>query len=378
MAEKLSIRIQLEGAKEIEKQLESLGDTGKQAFAELAQEAEKTGRKLDQVKPEEITKKIEDLGVKGEGAFQKISAALSKAGGIKDFSGQVKIAEEAMEKFGVSAARALGPIGGILRALGPIGIGLGIVAAGLVTVSGAAIKTAGEISQITAEAAKLGLTFEEFKKLQDGLGQIGVSLEAASKGIATFAGELDKLKVAEVKKDLDALNEGIKLGYGIQGTENLLRLKAAAEGVGPAAVAARAALNTLGVGVAAGIDPVADALNRLGISALDTARALPVVRDVLRQMPDNAQRTAIAIQYLGEAGLQTIGKVSPLTAAMNRLSAAWDRFTTVEPSPMLIATIDAITAQLEKHVAKSQFRPRFVNGERADAHRAALRYYFKY
>jgi len=42
------------------------------------------------------------------------------------------------------------------------------------------------------------------------------------------------------------------------------------------------------------------------------------------------------------------------------------------------ATTGAITARLKKHIAKSQFRPLFVNGERADAHHVALRYYFKY
>ncbi len=42
------------------------------------------------------------------------------------------------------------------------------------------------------------------------------------------------------------------------------------------------------------------------------------------------------------------------------------------------ATTALIIARLKKHIAKSQFRPRFVNGERADAHRVELRYYFKY
>jgi hypothetical protein len=41
-------------------------------------------------------------------------------------------------------------------------------------------------------------------------------------------------------------------------------------------------------------------------------------------------------------------------------------------------TTAAIMARLKKHIAKSQFRPRFVNGERADAQRVELRYYFKY
>jgi hypothetical protein len=42
------------------------------------------------------------------------------------------------------------------------------------------------------------------------------------------------------------------------------------------------------------------------------------------------------------------------------------------------ATMASITARLEKHIAKSQFRPRFVHGERTDAQLVALRYYFKY
>jgi len=349
MAEKLSIRIQLEGAKEIEAQLESLGDAGKQAFVELSKEAEKTGRKLDQVKPEEITKKIEELGVKGEGAFEKIGAALSKASGIKDFAGQVQVAEDAMSKFGLSATKALGPIGGIARMLGPIGISLAAVASGLVYFGGAAIKTAADISKVTAEAAKLGLTLEQFKQLQVGIGQLGAAWEDASKGIAQLGSAIDKLKVAEVKQDLDALNEGIKLGYGIQGTESLLRLKAAAEGVGPAAKAARAALEQLGVGVAAGIDPVAEALKRLGISALDTARAFPVIRDVLLQMPDNANRTALALEYLGDAGLAVVGKISPITAELNKLNAEWQKQQQQQPSQAMLFFLEMMNAALIKH-----------------------------
>ncbi len=42
------------------------------------------------------------------------------------------------------------------------------------------------------------------------------------------------------------------------------------------------------------------------------------------------------------------------------------------------AETDAITARLKKYIAKSQFRPRFVNGERTDEQLVAMRYYFKY
>jgi hypothetical protein len=38
----------------------------------------------------------------------------------------------------------------------------------------------------------------------------------------------------------------------------------------------------------------------------------------------------------------------------------------------------AIAARLKKYVAKSQFRPRFVNGERTEQQLVAMRYYFKY
>jgi hypothetical protein len=41
-------------------------------------------------------------------------------------------------------------------------------------------------------------------------------------------------------------------------------------------------------------------------------------------------------------------------------------------------TTAAIMARLERYIARAQFRPRFVNGERVDSHRVALRYYFKY
>ena len=38
----------------------------------------------------------------------------------------------------------------------------------------------------------------------------------------------------------------------------------------------------------------------------------------------------------------------------------------------------AIATRLKKYVAKSQFRPRFVNGERTEQQLVAMRYYFKY
>jgi hypothetical protein len=52
--------------------------------------------------------------------------------------------------------------------------------------------------------------------------------------------------------------------------------------------------------------------------------------------------------------------------------------TRVDVTERSVEATDAIVQRLKKYVAKSVFRPRFVNGEWANEDRVSLRYYFNY
>jgi len=341
MAEKLSITIALEGGKAIEQQLEGIGDAGKKAFEEIAQAAEKAGG-FKNLKPEEVTAKLKDMGVVGKEAFDKIKDAVASASNWERVVGAVQGVEKGFTGLASAAA-------GFARALGPIGVAASAVAVGLVKVMGDAAEA---INKVDAAAIQAGLSIEKFDKISQTFQQAGISAGAAAQGIAKITSVMEQANLEKVTQSLKELQEASTRGFGGQGTAQMQFLFETAQKVGPAADAARAALEKLGV-----VNIPESPVTRLKEIITSSNGAVAAARGLiaaLEAMPDTAQRSAAAIaildQKLGTELVQAL-RTGSLTAAQfdqvvntltqnqanaanlweqnsNKMSSSWERFKT--------------------------------------------------
>lgn len=287
MVEKISVQIALEGGAEIARQLEDIGQAGQKAFADLANSAAQVGG-FKNLKPEEVTAKLQQMGITGVDAINKIQRAIQQAGRLESIVQGVQSVENAL----LGLARAL-----------PV-IGVAAVAA-FTAAAKATIAFAETLNKTSDQAVKLGLSFEQFKNLQNTLETIGVSSQAAASGFGKFEQELQK---------------------------------------------------------AAQADPGSN-LALFGLNADAAQQQLARFLDQLRQMPDGLQRTNLAIAQLGEtAGIQFIQglraaegsmstserKAYDLGQALERLSTAWKNFGSIQLAPGLAAGIDIVTASIQR------------------------------
>jgi hypothetical protein len=355
MVEKISVQIALEGGEEIERQLADIGEAGQKAFADISKSAEQVGG-FKNLKPEEVTQKLKDMGVTGVDAIEKIQKAVASARWLEGIVQGVATVETAL----LSLAKAAGVIGLVVSA----------VFAKMIKPT---LAFAEAISKADQEAIKLGLSIEQFDRLRGGLEQAGLSAKAIGEGIATLKAELDKVQLERINTAFKELQDAATRGFGAQGTAQLKLLQEAAQGTGEAAELARRRLVELGLAdPSEKLSATAEALKALGISATDVSTALPQIVEKLRQMPDGAQRTALAIQLFGKtAGAELVqalrtggvaidqfvqkqqqltqdqaNTANALEQSINRLSAAWGRFNSLAIAPALTAGIDAATASL--------------------------------
>ena len=357
MAEKLSIQIALEGGKEIERQLEGIGDAGKKAFEDIAQSAEQVGG-FKNLEPEEVTAKLKDAGLVGTEAFDKIKTAVANASRMESVVIGIQSVENAFGKVVQTASSVVGAFKGAAI------IGM------LTQVVRSVLATADAITDVNTQAQKLGLTIEQFDQLRIGFEKAGISAKAIGDGIAHFKGELDKVNLEGLKTAFKELEEAAKRGFGAQGTAQLKLLENAAKGTGEAAKQARGYLEKLGLPIS---EEGKTALERLGVTATTTAEGLREAMVALQQMPDSAQRTALAFEILGNtmgpqfiAALQTgsfkieefFNKTNTLTQeqavqaaklqqAWNQLGAAWERFSSLTLSPVIIKGLKLLTTELQ-------------------------------
>ena len=87
MVEKLSIQIDLEGAEQVQGDLENIGKTGQKAFADISKAAETANTSLSF---EEATKSIAALGKTAKEAFEGAAAAAQKFGASQQQIAQVE------------------------------------------------------------------------------------------------------------------------------------------------------------------------------------------------------------------------------------------------------------------------------------------------
>src|SRR5262245_24844149 len=155
MAEKINIEIDLEGGAEVERQLSDIGKAGQQAFGDIQNAA-------DQIDLSSATDALNNVqtAVQGAATFEKIVQGIGKVQGAFDGLGN------AATKMAAKLTRSLGAVGVFARALGPVGIALGVA-------GGAFIKfgddAADALNKLTVAGAKLGQTPQQFDTLQKAL-----------------------------------------------------------------------------------------------------------------------------------------------------------------------------------------------------------------
>jgi hypothetical protein len=226
---KLSVQIQLDGAKEIEQQLAGISKAGQQCFADISKAAEQAGgfAKLD---PAVIEQKFKALGVVVPAEMDKIKAALQSSGNLEAAVLGVANLERGFNKTTVAARAAtgalgltrgeVGALGKALRsvdlgvfgsqialmsrvggAFGPIAIGITAFAGAIVGAAAALIKFATSASATEKSLTQLqkvsGVSFQSLSALQEVFAAGGTS---ANKFAEEFGNLSEKIAAAGQQK----------------------------------------------------------------------------------------------------------------------------------------------------------------------------------
>src|SRR5580765_1433576 len=264
MAEKLSVEIALEGAKEIEAQLASLGKAGQKCFDDISAAAAKAGG-FDKLDPSQATKSMEKFGVTTEAAVNKITEAVKIASRFETMVNIVKSVENAFTNLGATiskvvtilakheaASLGLGRAGvaaatAIVTAFGPIGIIIAVIAVALAALGVIFLKVQQSIQKIDAEAIGLGTTLEVFSKLRTGLLAVGITADAVSAGFKELQSSIQSVTLGAIAKAITDAQKEIAAGFAPT-TAQVKLLRDAANSATPAiAAAGQAALKTLGL-----------------------------------------------------------------------------------------------------------------------------------
>jgi len=279
----------------------------------------------------EIERQLGDLGKAGETAFKLIGAAAEEVGGFKNLD--VKEVQNQLVKTGVLGEDAINRILNAVKTAGRFETLLG----GLQDVQ-SAFKNIGQ-------AVKLVTTI---------LGPLGIAFGAIA-GKVTEA-VTSTIKMSEAIGKVSA--EAIKLHTSV---EQLDRLRLGLERAGISAQNINPAIKQFG-----------DELEKLGIDRRATTEMLPQLVRQLQGMPDDANRSALAIRFFGEAvGVELIqnlragrsgfdqfvtgndvltqravNNATNLRVSMNQATSAWERLRDTSGSPLLIASLDLATAAL--------------------------------
>lgn len=329
MVERLSVKIALEGGKEIERQLEGIGEAGQKAFADIAKSAEAVGG-FKNLKPEEVTAKLKDMGVVGTEAFNKIRDAVASAARLESVVESIGRVEQAV----VALAR---------------GFGL------LVLVVGAAAKemtsAAEAIGKINAEAAKLGLSIEKFDAMRMALEQAGLSAKGVSEAIGKVQSDVEKVNLDNLKKAISDVETALKKDLGPSAIrKQFAEIEQAATQAGAAGKLAREFLEKIGAPIP---NSAAKTLDDIRAAGGSTNEVLANLVRAFQQMPDSVERSRLAVETFGQtAGPQliaairsgsipaidefiakqgvltqaTVDSAAEMEAAMNRGTAARQRF----------------------------------------------------
>src|SRR5262245_26813158 len=267
MAEKINIEIDLEGGAEVEKQLADIGRAGQQAFGDIQNAA-------DQIDLSSATDALNNVqtAMQGAATFEKIVQGIGKVQSGFDALGN------ADSRMATRLTRSLGVFGSFARALGPVGIALGVL-------GGAFIKfgddSADALSKLTVAAAKLGETPQQLDRVQKALAQFGAAPDDISSGLQ------------KLKESLAGEFFPVSLTQGLQNFISQL------ERMPDSVARTQLAIQTLGEGLGGAV-----------IAGLQTGTL-------------SAQNFATALGQISPATQQQINEANKYQIALAQLSAAW-------------------------------------------------------
>jgi hypothetical protein len=420
MAQKISVQIALEGGAELQRQLAAIGDQGEAAFKQIDRAAQQVGG-FRNLNTEAVEQSLKKVGITGVASINSIQQAVKEAGRLEELAQGVAKLEVGANKvtaaFGltrreINGVRAalrqidLGPLGSQLGALARVGaafkgpgVAIAAIAGGLAAATKVTINFAQSIAKAADEAAKLGISFQQFDKLRATMEAAGVPAEGISKAIENIAKATEQADLDKVTNAIKDLQDAATRGFGAQGTEQLKTLEEAAKGIGPAADKARDALKEMGIAPARSLKELVDQLGKLQgltaflgqvqaggataslkefIAAFGQTQGFQAFLQQLAAMPNEVQRNKLAMDQLGisadtlnkvlermRSGQPLTGLISPddvakaneLTGAIERLKASWDRLGSVGLAPTLTVGLDVATAAVQRLNEQLQQNP---------------------
>lgn len=234
--------------------------------------------------------------------------------------------ESSFSRLGGVLETALAPMGEIGQVLGGA---LNTVA----TTAGGAARELGNLGALSTDVF---------------LGGIGTASVAAAAALATLA-----IKGSDVVENFALVSE--KTGIGIS---QLQTWQAAGETVGVSLedmVGGMRKFDEALSGTMPGATAVRAEMQKLGITSHDNNEALLQLADAFRQMPDGAEKSALAVELLGRSGLNLIPILDKGRAGIEEFQGIVDEFGPTISDGAISATDDWKKSTLEMNEAWQRF-----------------------
>jgi len=334
MVAKLSARIELEGGKEIERQLESLSKSAQKVFSDINKAASKAGG-FDNLDTGAVDKTIASAKLAGD-EIEKVKKLLGDTAKLEKLVQALSLVDGQFNKLGISARAlllVLGPVGAIVTVLS-VALGVGLVTA--------LVKAGQAISAIDAEAIKLGSTFEKFSKVREGLLRAGIVPESIAQGLEHLQSQIDKVTIARVELEITKAQKNIAAGWPPT-SAGLEFLRQTALKAGEAGEAARRGLETIGRPITDNVTPLLDAMIR---SAGGAAKAIPNIAAELQGLGTAGERARLVTGLMDAIKVESGNAVTatrPLLELLEKMPPGLERDK---------ASVDAFGSALGTQVAQ--------------------------
>jgi hypothetical protein len=291
---KLSVEIQLDGAKEIEQQLAGISKAGQQCFADISKAAEQAGgfAKLD---PAVIEQKFKQLGVVVPAEMSKIRAALQSSATLEATVLGVANLERGFKNTAIAARSATGALGLTRGEIGALGKALRSVDLGV-------------FGRELALASRVG---GAFGPLALGITLFAGAIVGAAAALIKFSTE-----ASATEKSLTQLQKVSGVSF-----QNLSSLQQVFEGGGTSAAKFAEEFGNLSAKIAAAGQQ--KAMRDAGKATVDWANDIDQVRYKFQHLADGTRETFSPLTTLDtkvKALLETLSKV-PAADQWSRLAA---------------------------------------------------------
>src|SRR5262245_35862654 len=185
----ISAKIALEGAEQIKRQLDELGDAGEKAFNKILRASDKAGG-FDKLNTADVQKQLDKLGVTGADAFGKIQKAVEDTARLEKWVDVVAKLENAFAKVGHGAMAAA-------KQLGPLAVAAVAVATAFIQASDAAQAL---VQSLNNTASAGNVSAQRFDALRRMANQAGISTEELTGMFQHLNENMDKVKADKLEK----------------------------------------------------------------------------------------------------------------------------------------------------------------------------------